>query len=616
MMKVKYVSILLLGLLGSFFTILSVIAETQSKSVLGRELRPHPRLLFTDSDEIRVNNLLKTNKFAKRLSDKLHREADRLLTVPVEYRFYEDGSKVPPLHISREYVYRMITLSMAYRLYDDDRYAEKVKESLEYIFTLPLWNTEPAHFLDVAAMTTAVAIAYDWTYDYLPESLKGKIRFMVKRYALDHAVKEYRKGDNTSWAKRETNWNVVCNTGMSLGALAFAEDYVGLADTIITNSVKYMPNCLRFFAPDGICYEGPAYWAYTNVYLSMMMKAMDDNLGSCMGIDTLPGISNTARFYVEATSPSKRIFNFGDCTEGTLPYAGPAYFYFSRKFQQPDVAHFARETIMSLMDNKERTRWHFFLSLAWCDISKPEESAHLEKVKIYRGINDIVIFREGHKKDDLFLIAKGGAPDMAHQQMDAGNFIIERYGIRWLEDLGADNYDLPGFWDSKDGGKRWNYFRNTNYSHNTLIINDDKQCVSGRAYVMDKVESKKQTSVAIDLTSVYQKDADRVIRRFSLSNKGLMIVGDSIYLKDAEGTVCWNAVTSSKVLLDGKKAVLEKDGKKFVLQILSPKNAKFSTTVAKPLTPFENPVTGYTLLQIRLDDCPEKEQYIEVQLGE
>ena len=46
------------------------------------------------------------------------------------------------------------------------------------------------------------------------------------------------------------------------------------------------------------------------------------------------------------------------------------------------------------------------------------------------------------------------------------------------------------------------------------------------------------------------------------------------------------------------------------------KNAKFSTTVAKPLTPFENPVTGYTLLQIRLDDCPEKEQYIEVQLGE
>ena len=95
-----------------------------------------------------------------------------------------------------------------------------------------------------------------------------------------------------------------------------------------------------------------------------------------------------------------------------------------------------------------------------------------------------------------------------------------------------------------------------------------------------------------------------------------MIVGDSIYLKDAEGTVCWNAVTSSKVLLDGKKAVLEKDSKKFVLQILSPKNAKFSTTEAKPLTPFENPVTGYTLLQIRLDDCPEKEQYIEVQLGE
>ena len=59
---------------------------------------------------------------------------------------------------------------------------------------------------------------------------------------------------------------------------------------------------------------------------------------------------------------------------------------------------------------------------------------------------------------------------MAHQQLDIGTFIIETNGIRWTDDLGSDNYGLPGFWDYKPDGQRWTYFRNSNFSHNTLSI--------------------------------------------------------------------------------------------------------------------------------------------------
>ena len=79
----------------------------------------------------------------------------------------------------------------------------------------------------------------------------------------------------------------------------------------------------------------------------------------------------------------------------------------------------------------------------------------LPKLKVFRGINDIVVFNGDRKKKDfIYLIAKTGDPDMAHQQLDVGTFIVEANGVCWSDDLGADNYSLPGFWDYKPDGQR------------------------------------------------------------------------------------------------------------------------------------------------------------------
>ena len=53
---------------------------------------------------------------------------------------------------------------MAYRLLDDERYAVGVERILTNLCQYPDWN--PAHYLDVAETTTAVAIGYDWLYDF------------------------------------------------------------------------------------------------------------------------------------------------------------------------------------------------------------------------------------------------------------------------------------------------------------------------------------------------------------------------------------------------------------------------------------------------------------------
>jgi hypothetical protein len=46
-----------------------------------------------------------------------------------------------------------------------------------------------------------------------------------------------------------------------------------------------------------------------------------------------------------------------------------------------------------------------------------------------------------------------------------------RRGVRWFVDLGADNYNLPGYF----GGQRWNYYRMRAESHNTLVLNPTDQ---------------------------------------------------------------------------------------------------------------------------------------------
>ena len=252
--------------------ILFLLASCQDHNrpvkVLDQQLLQHPRLLYTGEEVKTVAQLLKTEPLMGDLQKALIKEADILLTTPLqEYNLRDVNYVQDILMISREQVYRMITLSLAYRQTGDKRYAQKAEKAIVNVCNFPDWN--PNHYLDVAEMTTAVAIAYDWLFDVLSPDTKELVVSSIKTKAIDHVIKEYEIGNDDSWAKRETNWNVVCNAGMVLGALAIAEHYPNEAETIIKNAVKYVPNCMKHFAPDGVCYEGPGYWGYTNIYLSL-----------------------------------------------------------------------------------------------------------------------------------------------------------------------------------------------------------------------------------------------------------------------------------------------------------------------------------------------------------
>lgn len=558
----------------------------------------HPRLLFNKVEEKEVKKLIKKDPLAGELASFLKEKADSMVVLPqLTYDLNKYGNI---LYTSRAYVTRLGTLSLAYRLYGEQKYLDAVNKTLLWICDYKDWD--PKHFLDTAEMTTAVAIAYDWLFDALPESTRQKVKESIYKNAISIVLREYEKGGPGSWAKRETNWNVVCNTGMTLGALAVAEDYPKETATILENAARYMPNCLKHFAPDGVCYESLTYWGYTTSYLALYLKVVEQNGGDQAGIGQLPGISKTALYFKRTLTPSGQQFNFGNTTIGEALNT-PSFFFFSKYYRLPEVAEWFRTEINQSIQGKKALHPLFFLTLPWFDAKSPTKTENIPPLEVYHNsINDLLVLNGNRKeKGSIFLVAKGGTPNQAHQQMDCGTFIIESDSVCWTEDLGADDYALPGFWDYKPGGDRWKYFRNNNFSHNTLNIDRQPQYANGKAFVCEENTHTAQPYARLDLSEVYKVQACKAFRKFTLVNDHTIEVEDKVELRNSSSTVFWTAATKADVTINGSVAQLQKDGKVFYFRILSPEGATFHTYPAYNTYPGEKPIKGITMLEIA---CP------------
>lgn len=559
-------------------------------------LREHPRLLFTSDEERRVSQLAKNNPLAKALSDFLKEQADSLVGVPqIPYKKDRYGNI---LHTSRSYLFRLGTLALAYRLNKEKKYLDAANNALLWVCGYPDWC--PDHFLDTAEMSTCVAIAYDWLYNALPDSTKQIARECLYKRSISAALHEYSNGDNRSWAKRENNWNVVCNTGMTLAALAVAEHYPKEAEKILLNAARYMPDCLQHFAPDGVCYEGPAYWGYTVSFLSLYLKAVTDNGGDKAGISSLPGIPETALFYKRTLSPSGKRFNFGDANEEETLNT-PAFFFYSRYYKQPEIAEWYQNIIADILKNKKDVFRTFFLALPWFDSSKMEIPPCTPKLQIFHNaINDIAVFNGCKKqKGHIFLIAKGGQPNNAHQQMDGGTFLLESDSTCWTAELGADDYALPGFWDKRQGGRRWSYFRNTNIAHNTISIDKTLQNADGRAFIREYNAKSSQPYAIIDMTTLYETKANSALRKFTLLDDYTVEMEDSVVLKKEESVLTWTMLTQADIeIVSTDKLILKMNGAELFVKAISPNNATLEISAAKNVDCREKPILGTSLIKL------------------
>ena len=171
------------------------------------KIHPSPRLLLTDeaiqTTRQKIENDPRMNAYYNALKD----DADKLMTsAPVEYQL--TGKRL--LSVSRQALKRIFAWSFLYRYTGDEKYSKRVEQEVMAISNFSDWH--PAHFLDVAEMTVAVAIGYDSCKDAFSEENRSTVRDAI--YIKGVLSVRNLKG---AWKKNTANWNQVCWCGNLFG---------------------------------------------------------------------------------------------------------------------------------------------------------------------------------------------------------------------------------------------------------------------------------------------------------------------------------------------------------------------------------------------------------------
>jgi oligo-alginate lyase len=561
----------------------------------------HPRIIMNKYHELALRFTMMEDPLAGKLKSELKKDADALLNSKnIKYSLDKNQSM---LSISREYLRRILILSLAYRIFEDDKYSDKAINMMMHVCEYPDWN--PQYFLDVAEMTAALAIGYDWNFYHLNLREKETIRNKIVENGLQPGLDVYnrKEGKPHVWHEMNNHWNQVCAGGLILGALAVGEDFPDLKNNIIYQAIKNLVPTIELYEPDGAWFEGPGNAHYANSFLAMAISGMQSALEHDFGLADRPALNKASLFYVNTVSPAGYVFNFAD-TDTPEPTVPAVLFWFSKRFGQKDVSGYCKEILTknitpgSLEYGKNRDRF-FFLSLPWFDEGQTVVSQPITAQQ-FTGPVDLLFFRGKDDKNAMYLAAKGGKATLSNQQLDAGSFVIDADGERWGIDLGAEHSFLPGFFDNSSGGKRWDYYRNTNRSHNTLVFGDDIQNANGESKVIKFKDKINQPFGIIDLTAVYP-ETSKVNRGFKMLSEDQMLIRDEIFFSNQPTSIRWGMMTDAIVELLGDKAILTKNGKKFIVQAFTDEDVSFKIAAANANHKDAKDNTGKSILFIILN---------------
>lgn len=548
-----------------------------------KTLRPgHPRLYLLDRDLAALRTRVASDPTAKAWYGQLKRDGERILTQPpVVHKLI--GPRL--LDQSRRALDRVSTLALLYRLDGDKRWLDRARKEMLAAAAFPDWN--PSHFLDTAEMSHALGLGFDWLYKDLSGTDRAAVHEAIVRKGLEPGLKVYRGGKG--WPTAIHNWNQVCNGGLTVAALAVADEEPAAAREVVDAARRSIVRAMRSFAPDGGWAEGPGYWSYATRYNCYFLDAVSTALGTDFGLKALPGFSETDRFWVHASGPAGQLFNYADCGEG----AGGAaqVLWFAREFGHPGLA--AREAAFARSGDPFHLIWSAALDSAKADPTLPTDA-------LYRGI-DVAFFRSAWDDPKAVYVGfKGGDNRANHSHLDLGSFVLDADGQRWAVDLGGDDYNLPGYF----GRQRWDYFRLNTQSHNTLVVDGKDQDPKAKAPVVAYRSTPSRAYAVADLTAAYAPAVRTARRGVALIDSRRVLVEDEV-APARPGRLAWQMLTRAKVAADGARATLTQKGATLTARILEPKGATFEVRGANPPPPQrQNPGALLLTVNVSLEDQP------------
>ncbi len=596
----------------------------------------HPRLYVTSFDGLKDKYI--SNSVTKLWYEALIKQADAVTDV-MEYDSAALELKMGNVRVidSQAVLERFYCLAFAAAVEKSEAYAAKLWLEIEAAISLPHWN--PWHWLEVAEMMHAMAIAYDWCYNFWNNDQKQAIADAIVNLGLTPAIREYEgRPQYNEWMKGMTgteigtNWAIVCNTGVLMGALSVYEKNQELCNTMINNAIRSMKSGTNAYSANGAYRETLNYWRYATSNLIMATDAFESaiiggNFNALPEIDEpftydfsmAPGISVTCDFPIYANGPAG-VFNYGDNTGGSLT-TSPAFMWLGDRFDNPHYTEYHLDNL----EKKGLSGENLPLDLLWYDGGGSKKT--LAQDKLFE--EHFASMRSSWDNDKaLYVTLKGGTNGRPHQHYDIGTFVLDAYGTRFARQLGAVSYD------EKLYPSRGYYYKGRTEGQNAVVINPDEsfgQYISGSSEFESFYSGSENSYAILDMTDAYDKAAqssggkpitdDNYVTETTHvtsarrgvkmhSDKTRIIVQDEFKM-DEPSDYYWFMHTLADIQLrnNNKSAVLTLNGKSVFVNVLSNQNATFEVMQAEPLPtspdPEDQPTRSDKKLAIHLENVTD-----------
>ncbi|AWW00294.1 heparinase II/III domain-containing protein [Arcticibacterium luteifluviistationis] len=590
----------------ALFTFVSLLSFGQQ---LPEKIMAHPRILFLEGQEDVIKKSIQNSPIKQKVNLALIKEANDIIGLPPLERI-QTGRRL--LSVSREYLRRVLFLGYAYRLNQDEKYLKRMEQEMLNVANFSNWN--PSHFLDVAEMTTAMAIAYDWFYQGLSQNTKAKIKTAIIELGINPSYDT----KNTMFLTAHHNWNQVCNAGMAFGALAIYDEEPELAKKTIERAIESIKLPMTQYAPDGAYPEGYAYWGYGTTFNVLFIDAMMKAFQSDFGLNQLPGFDKTAAYLMHMIGPSKNSFNYSDCSDNIR--VNPAMFWFAELNQDPSLLFWEKELLKTDLNGNMHRRFTPLMMIWGASLVLDKELIPKEKIWAGSGDTPVALMRSSWDGNGIFIGLKAGSPHVNHAHMDIGSFVMDAMGERWAIDFGASSYNLLEsqgiqIWGREQDSQRWDVFRYNNLAHSTLSFNNQFQKVYGFADIDKIIDTETVKGAMTDISAIYKTQVKSSKRAVAIIDNSYVVVTDQLVNNQEAKTLQWRMPTNAKVKsINDSEIVLSQNGKTLRLKLLSQQKVKMRTWSTKSPNSYDEANPNSIIVGFEMELEAKAEEAIQVAL--
>lgn len=570
-------------------------------------VRPdRPRLIAPEYRWQALPALIQQDAYLKNWNESIFQNATQYASLPV-VKYNLDGSS-GILDNAREIKMRIKAFAYAYRMSNQTSWVDKAWAELQNAAgngSQPfgadsggpdMWN--PTHFLDTAEFINAYAIAYDWLYDVWTPDQRESIMWTMIQFGMIPGVGAFNGNSSTGgWqSNTEGNWNCVCNSGLTIGALALlGDDTTGTSETLLSHTIQNtLQNCVLAVSDDGSWAETPHYWYFGTTGHTEMAAALMSAAGSDFGLlTTNTAFELTPLFHMASNGPGT-IYSYGDHGPNTFSTTANSLLFYGDYYNHPEYMLYQRDQhdaiepfAMFYYDPTVTGAFWDQLALDHFFTNNTDQWASMRS--------------SWTDEDALYVAIKAGTlvGHQTHNDLDCGDFVLDALGARWAGDLGSEDYNSQGYFSSDaQDSQRWLYYRKRTEGQNTVLVAGQNQLVTAHPSIMgngttgDEQGSSTVYDVPADSTAFWAADLASAYGNVTAFQRGVRMLNArrQVLLQDditASQPLVWRMHTNASVSLDPNNptsATLTIGSETLTMRILNaPSGAAFGTANATRL---------------------------------